>query len=309
MFLHDSEHIPWTVPLSGGRCPCGSGRFARECCWKSNGRWGKNPAPIIRMKYQTGFRNKRCYLAGFGDCSRRTGREHFISRNILKRIAAPGTTLKFEDAPNWFGGKRSVEIGVDAFSSKVLCNEHNSALTDLDDAAGRAFSGIEALAYSLVDWQKRQLYTFQLPYEQTSQNQFHLASGIDLERWLIKVYCGLVAAGRVRAASGRTIPLTEIDEYLLHALIGSVTLCPPLGLYTPNAFIGQQLRATTFSLAPIQATDGSDEVGGLVFSLGMLNLVLVATQKFGEAFAGWRHPGPILNLNHGASKFGFLFTY
>jgi hypothetical protein len=128
-------------------------------------------------------------------------REHFLSRNILERITTD--TLRFENAGHFFGGRDTVDIGIDSFSAKVLCDKHNSALSNLDAAAGAAFSSIEALGKDVID---------SASLENSRRSCFHLSSGVDIERWLIKVYCGLVAAQRIRSASGRVVGLSRYSH-------------------------------------------------------------------------------------------------
>jgi hypothetical protein len=110
-----SHIVGWTSRFSRGPCPCGSGIPAHKCCWRGMGRWEKSTVGIIEPP-ETNFMHERCYLASLGNCGPKMTREHFISRNILERITA--STLKFENAEHFFGGKATVEIGVDAFSSK-----------------------------------------------------------------------------------------------------------------------------------------------------------------------------------------------
>ena len=142
-----SKSIPWTSKLSHGPCPCRSGEPAYNCCWRGDGRWEKVPVGIIDVD-KTDFMHDRCYLSSIGNCSTKISKEHFISRNILERITK--STLKFEGAAHFFCGKPNVEIGIDAFSAKVLCDAHNSALSPLDDAAGLAFSAVEDLYLDLT---------------------------------------------------------------------------------------------------------------------------------------------------------------
>jgi hypothetical protein len=248
---------------------------------------------------ETNFKHERCYLSSLGNCGTKMTKEHFISRNILERITT--STLKFENAAHFFGGKATVEIGVDTFSSKVLCDNHNSALSALDTAAGLAFSTIESLAADLVRHAAG-------PAPLIS---FHIASGLDMERWLLKVYCGLIAAGKIQTLSGNVLQRDPLEPWLLQSLMGNALLCAPLGLYT-HAFSGQRLQSGRISFGTIKLTDGSDEVGGLMLSLGIMNFVLITSPKFGLAFTDpnwYRHQTLGWNVRQGRSRLAFLFTY
>src|SRR5258708_7122503 len=171
-----SDVLLWTTRLANGPCPCGSGAYARKCCWRGMGRWEKAPLSPIEMR-ETGFAHNRCYLSSFGNCGTKMTREHFISRNILEKITL--STLKFENAAHFSGGRETLEIGVDGFSSKILCDHHNSALSTLDTAAGLAFSRIEALTGDVL----------RSTTSKEAIKSLYIVSGIDLERWLLKVYC------------------------------------------------------------------------------------------------------------------------
>jgi hypothetical protein len=232
------------------------------------------------------------------NCSAKLTKEHFISRNILKKIT--NGKMKIENAGFFFGGKSVVEIGIDGFSSKVLCENHNSALSPLDTAAGLAFERIEELTKDIISTHVK---GYRL-------NSFHVASGIDIERWMIKVFCGLVAAGKIRSRSGRVVQLSSLPRSLLDALMGSMMLNPPLGLYM-HSFAGQ-IRKTGFSFATVQLTDGSDEVGGLLLSLGFMNFVLVTSHLYNQTFidpSWYRHQTLSFDINQKGSKIRYLFTY
>ena len=147
----------------------------------------------------------------------RMTREHFVSRNILEKITSD--KLRFKMPRTSSEEKDTVEIGIDGFASKVLCDNHNSALSPLDAAVGAAFQRIEDLTKDII----------RVSENRYSLNAFHVASGIDMERWMIKVFCGLVAAGKIRSASGCIVQPTSLPHELLQALIGATLLKPPLG--------------------------------------------------------------------------------
>jgi len=292
-----NSSVSWTSKYSHRACPCQSGKFGYDCCWKG-GKWYKTPVGEIGVK-ATGVKNPNCYLASEGDCSQKLTREHFISRNILEQMT--NSTLNFKNAGFFFGGKEEVAVAVDSFSAKVLCDAHNSALSELDTSAGTAFTAIQNLYQDMLRAENPKEYL----------KTFYLASGIDLERWLIKVLCGLVAAGKFRTASKRTVVFDELHPSLLRALIGTQDLREPLGLYH-HAFAGQERRSGGFSFAPIHILDGSDKMGGLILSLGLMNLVLVTADTYGKTFydPNWyRRPSGLFDGRKGKSRFRFNLTY
>ncbi|MGO8791214.1 MAG: hypothetical protein ACLQVL_28050 [Terriglobia bacterium] len=292
-----SASMPWTGRFSHSPCPCRSDKPAYNCCWRGNGRWEKVPVGIIDVD-KTDFTHDRCYLSPTDNCGTKITKEHFISRNILERITT--STLKFENAKHFFGGKSTVEIGIDAFSAKVLCDAHNSALSALDTEAGSAFSKIEDLYLDI----KR------ISEAERVFRSFYLSSGIDVERWMVKVYCGLVAAAKIRGLRG-TIVHRDSLHCLFDSLMGGSALDSPLGLYM-HSFVGQTRKSGGFTFGTIQLTDGSDGVGGLMLSLGVMNLVLVTSPGFGQTFKDpnwYRHPTVLFNVKQRGCRVAYLFTY
>jgi len=292
-----SDPLRWTRDFLGKMCPCGSGKISDNCCWKGDGCWEKTPVGKITIK-ETEFSNPSCYLSCMSStCSSKMTKEHFISRNILEKLTKD--TLKFENAGHFFGGKSRIEIGIDGFASKVLCDNHNSAMSPLDIVAGAAFQRVEELTKDII-----------LADKGYNLNSFHVVSGIDIERWLIKVFCGLVAAGKIRGINGSIMQLSSVPRELLEALMGVTSLQSPLGLHM-HTFVGQ-IRKSGLSFGTIQLTDGSDEVGGLLLSLGLMNLILVTshryTQKYNEPSWYW-HQTLAWDGRHKGSRIRFLFTY
>jgi hypothetical protein len=128
---------------------------------------------------------------------------------------------------------------------------------------------------------------------------------------MLKVYCGLIAAGKIRTLSGNILLSDPLEPWLLQALMGKVSLCAPLGLHI-HSFTGQRLESRRISFGTIKLTDGSDEVGGLMLSLGVMNFVLITSPKFGSAFTepNWyRHQTLAWNIKREKSRLAFLFTY
>jgi hypothetical protein len=210
-------------------------------------------------------------------------------------------SLKVENAGHFFGGKDSVEIGVDAFSAKVLCDVHNNGLSPLDDAAGLAFSTTEALTADLLSLAQAGA---------VAKNSFYLCSGLDLERWLIKVFCALVAAGKIKGQNDKPVPSSMVSTDLVRTLLGQASLVPPTGLYV-EAYPGQQL-SNGIRFSTIKLPSKPDEVGGLIFHLGMLAFVLVTHPGYGKLFSDdrWRYrPSHIWKLRQMGSSIDYLLTY
>jgi hypothetical protein len=74
---------------------------------------------------------------------------------------------------SWLGDKEKV-LPPDAMASRMLCDRHNLALSRLDDIAVSLFQAFDEERIVGSD-----------------QQLLHLFSGHDLERWLLKVLCGV----------------------------------------------------------------------------------------------------------------------
>jgi len=68
----------------------------------------------------------------------------------------------------------------DALASRILCGRHNSVLSELDGLAVRLFRAFD-----------------EQDARDSGQQLLFLFSGHDLERWLLKVLCGLVNSGNL----------------------------------------------------------------------------------------------------------------
>jgi hypothetical protein len=297
-----SISVPWTRRLFNEACPCGSGSKSYECCWAGDGRWEKTPVAATPLPVTSvpPFINERCYLSSYGDCGTKITKEHFISRTVLERVTTDKLTI--ENAGHIFGGKNKVEIGVDSFAAKVLCDVHNPSLSALDTAIGIAFANMDALAKNMEKTADASKHI----------RSFHISSGLDIERWMIKVYCGLVAAGAIRSSSEKVVGRDAVTSILLDALVGKSSLPTPLGLYH-HAFTGQtRSLGRVVSIGTIRLTDGSDDVGGLLLTLGPINFVLITSMEFGRTFKepNWyRHPTILINLKQGNARIAYFLTY
>jgi len=294
-----SKSIPWTRIFFNKECPCGSQKKSYECCWKGNGCWEKLPVGIITGNTGS-FAHEKCYASPLKGCGQKITREHFLSRNILEKVV-PTSTVRFENAGHFFGGKNQVDISIDDFSSKVLCDSHNSALSVLDTAAKNAFSTIEKIGHAAL----------RKNAPESPERSFHLSSGIDMERWMIKVYCGLVAAKKIRGQAGTLVQRSDLEPRMLPALFGTNPLPSPLGLYV-QTFVGQNLTPGNLSFSTIKLTDGSDDVGGLILTLGVMDLVLITSPKYGHAFKNpnwYRRQTVVFGVREGSARLGYLFTY
>lgn len=119
-----------------------------------------------------------CFLHGFGPCHGKLTGEHYTSRAVLELIS-PGGVTQIGGLP-WQTPDEMKNVGIAALTANVLCDRHNSGLSGLDNEAKKLFK-------ALVDVDKNRA---QLPDDLE-------VDGPAVERWLLKVVCGLVAGPRL----------------------------------------------------------------------------------------------------------------
>jgi hypothetical protein len=135
------------------------------------------------------------------DCDAKLSKEHYLTRGVLRLLArgGPSNTVR----ANGLGIPPDEFPPDQVAQSKILCRRHNSALSALDVVGERLFRAVN-------DGLKAR----------PSGVPYHSAPGVDVERWLLKVACG------VRAAAKEDIPL----EWL-QMLFGHTEVSSPRGLY------------------------------------------------------------------------------
>lgn len=116
-----------------------------------------------------------CFLKGHGSCSAKISKEHYISRTVLEYLGNNGV-IQIGGLP-WQPDRTLQKIGIGSLASKILCQTHNSSLSPLDAVAGELFQVIDS-----ADKSPATLPTV-TPLD-----------GLLIERWFVKVLCGLAAA-------------------------------------------------------------------------------------------------------------------
>ena len=116
-----------------------------------------------------------CFLHGFGRCRGKITGEHYISKAVLEALGNDGC-VEIGGLP-WLPRQTMKKIGIGRLVSNMLCEEHNSGLSCLDSEAGKLFRALDA-----ADKQPAILP----PVTDVT--------GKLIERWFIKVLCGLVVA-------------------------------------------------------------------------------------------------------------------
>ena len=251
---------PWSLSAP---CPCGfSSRPYGRCCRVNSAE------PYVRFPSlqppgpQTGYSNPRCFARSTCDCSEKISREHYVSRGVLDLMQ----TLSLSGV-RWHAPGETRTYGVEALTAKILCKRHNEALAPLDSHAQR-FAKAWLSAINHVSRPSR-----------SERSEYHLVSGEAFERWLLKVFLGLLA-GNI-ASSDHTPYNDKINlniEPLVAALFGQ-GLQAPKGLYfAPH--VGETTTNTT-SFAHLRMDEQSN-LYGLMANFYGYQWLLVTDEMGGE---------------------------
>ncbi len=124
---------------------------------------------------------------------------------------------------------------VSALTAKVLCAAHNRQLSELDTAAAHAF---------------RKMREFQADFDRGAQRATSASATVDgsaLERWMLKLTFGMLAARQLRNPQ-RNQPIVSVrpgyDLTLLRVLFLGEAWPENWGIYF-NASVGQHFAAPT----------------------------------------------------------------
>lgn len=231
------EEVRFCIPPDSP-CPCGSGNLASYCCltgsgFKKVGSVTSPPAPA------TGTFVPACYAARLADCSLKLSREHFVSECLLDELNRDNdlrvSGLRWQEA-----GQEKV-LSPNALASKILCDRHNSALSPLDAIAANLFGAFNEKGAA---GSGRQL--------------LHLFSGHDLERWLLKILCGLVYSKSLSISDETNV---SIPKHWLQILFGFSDFPEGQGLYVCTVPGHRFVGPFGMKLQPIGGSAGLSGIG------------------------------------------------
>ena len=189
--------------------------------------------------------------------------EHFISFGLLARVCKDDRGLYVRGLgrdPTWRW------IQPERVVSRVLCTAHNSALAPYDAFIGEF--GDELLRTVAAVSGDRGISTV-VRFD-----------GQNLERWMLKALCGLVASGQAARQDGAPLDKAVPDDWV-RWLFGQADILPPLGLYFRGEIGDQQPIGPSVTIGPITTAGG--KVVGLEFSFEWWQAVLVLVDWQGTA--------------------------
>lgn len=241
----------------GDPCPCRSGSTARECCLATGVQQTKQHLPPARPA--TGHSHPKCFARRLENWGQHISGEHYLSRSVLAQLEKDGGvfTRGAKFSPQ---GRR---LPLSALQSNVLCREHNADLSALDAIAGTFFAECNDTAR-------------QLSADSDAEASVLLVNGYDLERWFLKVLCGLVAGGIMH-----DVPKSDVRDEWVGPLFGVGRLPGTAGLYVSGQ-LGTTWRIVPDDLrsSPLFAsTRGGTALAGLKLALAGLEFTLLAFER------------------------------
>jgi hypothetical protein len=160
-------------------------------------------------------------------CSPDLSLEHYVSRSLSEIIQRFGG-LQFGGLPSLNGRILTNIPPARVAAARILCTAHNNALSGLDAVAARLFGCLQRI-------------TADLRAKNTEgQDRVFLFNGNDIERWMLKCLCGLVAAGAAMHENAR-IPAVAPPREALELLFGLGAFPPRWGFYF-HSKLNQRLK-------------------------------------------------------------------
>lgn len=240
--------IPAHFPRSflDAACPCGGSRKLRACCFSPLDGQIRPPMPNLAPPLPvTGHAHPKCYMSFTQDCCTSISSEHYVSRSVLD---AMGKDIFVSGMP-WQRDGESASYGKSSMTAHVLCRRHNSALSPIDIAAERFFSGMNSIAAELnrKTWSKR--------------ISIRVIRGELLELWALKTLLGIFHAGIARSDGVRLKDGFSLRPESCGAPLAGAPLKHPLGMYVHSALDHRFQIENSVAMAPLTSNPGSDVVG------------------------------------------------
>ena len=198
-------------------CPCfaENKKKLKDCCLLENGRIYKKRPKLIPKVPKTKYSNEKCYLSYTNDCSEKISAEHILSKIILEYLEE----IEITGAP-WLEQGERRKIGVNSYTSKILCQRHNSCLSPLDHEAGNLFKTIHGIYASLL---KKSI---------SKRKKAYIVSGETIEGWMIKLLCNIYYSGNVTLGGEKLNKYYTIHvPFMSNALFGGLWYTKDCGLY------------------------------------------------------------------------------
>ena len=166
-----------------------------------------------------------CWAKALGGCSEKISREHIISDAMF-----PGPIVRVKGL-SWCPDEFK-EIGVANFAKKVLCEQHNNSLSDVDQAGVAAVKVFrdEVQIHNARNAMKSIRWTIR---------RFEI-DGLGLERWCLKTLINVAAEGEYRIGRDSDA-VGQPSARLVRVAFGKENFRPRAGLYGLGR-VGEKLQ-------------------------------------------------------------------
>lgn len=253
-------------------CPCESGKRIEKCACVVGTRFHPPVAVVTPPPPRTGYANPACYLRDDADCGTQMSREHFISESILKIIQVANGELLVQGFP-WLKSPR--RLSPNALASRILCQRHNGALSPLDAIALRFYRRANSAREHLLAPRGR-------------RDKVYLFNGNDLERWMLKVLCGLLVSGNAATGDGSKFVSEPIPAWI-DVLMGRREMPAKLGLHVTSK-VGDPISGSPgIGFGPAFGDTGEPVgavacINGLCFALTLAHVTGAGTLLDGSVY-------------------------
>ncbi len=209
-----------------------------------------------------------CWAACLGNCSDKITREHLVSENLFME-----DEMTVQGFP-WCKDK-PVKIGLASLTAKILCRRHNSDLSNVDTAGGKAFGAFRESRRVANIRERKPKYRWKLVRTEID--------GRGLERWCLKTLINL-CFDRDRPIGRDSTTAGKPSDRLVRIAYGKEAFSGKAGLYFV-ARIGMNIQSEDrVSFAPVISKSGNIE-GGL-FTFRGLRLLLFLEAEGPPRLAG-----------------------
>ena len=197
-----------------------------------------------------------CWAKSLGNCSDKISREHLVSEYLF-----------LDDEMNVQGfpwcKEKSVKVGLASLTAKILCRQHNSDLSDVDTAGGKAFGAFRESRLLANIREKRPKYRWSIVRTEIDGRGF--------ERWCLKTLINL-SYDRDRPIGRDSLRSGKPSDRLVRIAYGQEQFFEKAGLYFV-ARVGMNIQSEDrINFAPLISRLGNVE-GGL-FSIRGLRMLL-----------------------------------
>lgn len=157
-----------------------------------------------------------CWAQSLGNCGGGISREHYVSECLF-----PNQSI-FVQGLDWCLDNPK-EIRIESLTAKILCKNHNSALSELDTAAGLAFESMRDFAITTTNRGR-------MPCVNWAPKQFTI-DGPKLERWCLKTLLNFSFSRQLIIGPG-THDAGTVPHNIVRIAFGLEEFTSGRGLYT-----------------------------------------------------------------------------